>query len=263
VRRLLVGGLVAAVAAVGVVAGRHLSESRAGGSGASGQLALALPVPVKPAFSVPTPRPLSTPAAEALWAPIDRAVAARAAPRQDAPAVASLDLLTPEGTANLVSVVEERMTGMERWLRVRLPILPNNKTGWVPRSALGGLVPVDTRLVVDLRLLRAALYRRGRLVFEAPVGVGTAQAPTPRGAFYIRDKLTDFASPFYGPIAFGTSARSAVLTDWPDGGYIGIHGTNEPQLIPGRVSHGCIRMQNRDITRLARLMPVGTPLIVR
>jgi lipoprotein-anchoring transpeptidase ErfK/SrfK len=95
------------------------------------------------------------------------------------------------------------------------------------------------------------------------VGVGTAQAPTPRGSFYIRDQLTDFASPFYGPVAFGTSARSAVLTDWPDGGYIGIHGTNEPQLVPGRVSHGCIRLRNEDITRLARLMPVGTPLLVR
>ena len=177
--------------------------------------------------------------------------------------MARLDLLTPEGTSNLVSVVEEKVVDGARWLRVRMPVLPNNTTGWVPRGSLGGLVPVDTRLVIDLQRLRAALYRRGRLVFEAPVGVGTAQAPTPRGAFYVRDKLTDFASPFYGPIAFGTSARSAVLTDWPDGGYIGIHGTDEPQLIPGRVSHGCIRMRNEDIIRLARLMPVGTPLIVR
>jgi hypothetical protein len=198
-----------------------------------------------------------------LWAPVDRAVAARTAPRSTARAVARLDLLTPEGTSNLVSVVEEKVVGGARWLRVRLPILPNNSTGWLPRSALGGLVPVDTRLLIDLGRLHAALYRQGRLVFDAPVGVGTARAPTPRGTFYIRDKLTDFASPFYGPIAFGTSARSAVLTDWPDGGYIGIHGTDEPQLIPGRVSHGCIRMRNKDIIRLARLMPVGTPLIVR
>ena len=50
------------------------------------------------------------------------------------------------------------------------------------------------------------------------------------------------------------------LTDWPDGGFIGIHGTDEPQLIPGRVSHGCIRMRNADIVALGRLMPIGTPL---
>jgi lipoprotein-anchoring transpeptidase ErfK/SrfK len=262
-RRLLVGALVAAVVAVAIVAGHHLTEPRAGRAAATGRSALALPVPVKPAFTVPTPRPLRSGTAEALWAPVARAAAARSAPRPDAPTVARLDLLTPEGTSNLVSVVGERVANARRWLRVRLPVLPNNTTGWVPRSALGGLVPVDTRLVVDLERLRATLYRRGRLVFEAPVGVGTAQAPTPRGSFYIRDQLTDFASPFYGPVAFGTSARSAVLTDWPDGGYIGIHGTNEPQLVPGRVSHGCIRLRNEDITRLARLMPVGTPLLVR
>jgi lipoprotein-anchoring transpeptidase ErfK/SrfK len=54
-----------------------------------------------------------------------------------------------------------------------------------------------------------------------------------------------------------------VLTDWPLGGYVGIHGTSEPQLLPGRVSHGCIRMRNDDIVRLARLMPIGTPLTIR
>jgi lipoprotein-anchoring transpeptidase ErfK/SrfK len=89
------------------------------------------------------------------------------------------------------------------------------------------------------------------------------QWPTPAGDFYIRNKLTRYQSAFYGRLAFGTSARSAVLTDWPAGGFIGIHGTNEPELLPGRVSHGCIRMRNADILRLGRLMPVGTPLTIR
>ena len=79
----------------------------------------------------------------------------------------------------------------------------------------------------------------------------------------MRDKLTDFDDPFYGPVAFGTTARSPTQTDWPGGGFIGIHGTNQPGLVPGRVSHGCIRMRNRDVLRLARLMPVGTRLSVR
>jgi lipoprotein-anchoring transpeptidase ErfK/SrfK len=82
------------------------------------------------------------------------------------------------------------------------------------------------------------------------------------GEFYVRDVVTRYRSPAYGPIAFGTSARSAVLTDWPAGGYVGIHGTDQPNLIPGTVSHGCIRMRNPDIVRLARLMPVGTPIII-
>jgi lipoprotein-anchoring transpeptidase ErfK/SrfK len=265
-RSFVAAGFVAAVAAAGAVAGlRHYTNDShaAGPEPTGGRLALVLPEPVKPAFTVPTPKPLSTPAAAAFWAPVARAVVARTAPRADGTAIATLELQTPEGTSNLVAVVADTVTKGSRWLRVRLPVLPNNTTGWVPRVALGGLVPVDTRLVVDRELLRAVLFRNGRRVFTAPVGVGTTQAPTPRGQFYIRDKLTGFGSSFYGPVAFGTSARSAVLTDWPAGGYIGIHGTNEPQLIPGRVSHGCIRMRNQDIARLARLMPIGTPLIVR
>ena len=146
---------------------------------------------------------------------------------------------------------------------VRLPVLPNGTVGWVSRRSLGSYQVVKTQLVVDRRHLRATLYQNGKSVFTAPVGVGTAVAPTPAGDFTIRSKLTRYASPFYGPVAFGTTARSAVLTDWPDGGFIGLHGTDQPGLIPGRISHGCIRMRNEDIVRLSSLMPVGTPLAIR
>jgi lipoprotein-anchoring transpeptidase ErfK/SrfK len=53
-----------------------------------------------------------------------------------------------------------------------------------------------------------------------------------------------------------------VLTDWPGGGFVGVHGTNEPNLIPGRISHGCIRLRNDAIVRLSHLMKVGTPLTI-
>ena len=63
----------------------------------------------------------------------------------------------------------------------------------------------------------------------------------------------------YGPLAFGTAAYSR-LSEWPGGGVVGLHGTNAPGLIPGRPSHGCIRVRNDKIVALDRLMPVGTPL---
>jgi lipoprotein-anchoring transpeptidase ErfK/SrfK len=145
---------------------------------------------------------------------------------------------------------------------VRLALLPNGTTGWVPRSALGGYATMTTRLVIDRRALTATLLRNGRRILRAPVGIGTAAAPTPAGEFYVRNRLTRYSSPYYGPVALGTSARSETLTDRPRGGFVGIHGTNRPDLIPGRVSHGCIRMRNADIRRLARLMPIGTPVAI-
>ncbi len=85
----------------------------------------------------------------------------------------------------------------------------------------------------------------------------------PAGSFYVRDVLTQYAGPTYGPVAFGTSARSPTLTDWPAGGYVGIHGTDQPGLIPGAISHGCVRMRNADILKLPQILPVGTPVIIQ
>lgn len=47
------------------------------------------------------------------------------------------------------------------------------------------------------------------------------------------------------------------------GGEYAIHGTNRPQSIGGFVSSGCIRMHNRDIVELYRLVAVGTTVIVQ
>jgi lipoprotein-anchoring transpeptidase ErfK/SrfK len=149
------------------------------------------------------------------------------------------------------------------WYRVRLPILPNNSTGWIHSNAVSPLYVVHTHLYIDRLHFRATLKRDGKTIFTSIIGVGRPYWPTPHGEFYVRDKLTNFDNPFYGPVAFGTSARSAVLTDWPGGGYVGIHGTDQPQILPGRVSHGCIRMPNASILKLATLMTVGTPISIR
>jgi len=198
------------------------------------------------------------------WTYVLGPVMARTAPSWSAMPITAVRRATPEGESNLLVLLgTTRDRAGQAWARVRLAILPNGSTGWVPRHSLGEVHVVRTRLVVDRTRLTAVLYRRGHAVFRARVGVGTAGWPTPRGTFYVRQRLTRFADPFYGPVAFGLSARSAVLTDWPGGGYVGIHGTNVPELLPGRVSHGCIRLRNEDVLRLAALMPLGTPVVVR
>jgi lipoprotein-anchoring transpeptidase ErfK/SrfK len=192
------------------------------------------------------------------WAHVLRPVGARSAPSASARTISVISKITPEGTRNLVLALESKGP----WVRVRLAVLPNGTTGWVPRRALGPYRGVWTHLVVNRARMTATLRRQGKVIFRAPVGVGRSYLPTPRGEFYVRMKLTGFQDPMYGPIAFGTSGRAPNLTGWPGGGFIGIHGTNKPELLPGAVSHGCIRMKNPDILRLAKLMPVGTPVTV-
>lgn len=224
-----------------------------------------------PAVPGPTDAPLaprverlSEPGQISRWAFVLRKAIARKTPDPRAKAVARLRLKTQDGTDELLAVLARTTDDAGRvWLRVRLPILPNNSTGWVTEDALGRLHRVRTWLRIDTKRLQAKLIRSGRLVFRSRIGIGKKQWPTPKGNFYIRDRLQGFPpGSIYGAMAFGLNARSAVLTDWPGGGFVGIHGTNQPYLLPGRVSHGCIRMRDRDILRLSRLMPVGTPVTV-
>jgi L,D-transpeptidase catalytic domain len=245
--------VVAGVGAGAVVLTGHGDARRPPAPGVS---VAGLPATPAPAFRVrpATPRPASRHATR--WQAVRRDVVARARPAPGARRVGRLPARTPEATTNIVlplARAHDHRGGL--WVRVALPLLPNGATGWVPRRALGAAGSVTTELVVDLGRRTATLRRDGRRLMLIPVGIGTPAAPTPRGRFVVRDRLTRYHSPFYGPVAFGT--------DWPAGGFIGIHGTDRPDLIPGRISHGCIRMRDADVRRLARLMPVGTPLTIR
>ena len=147
-----------------------------------------------------------------------------------------------------------------RWLKVRLPMRPNGRTGWVTEGSMGDLSTVHTQLVVNRKTLRVTLYKNGQQIFQAPVGVGKASTQTPAGSFWVTEKFHVRGAPVYGTRAIGTSAFAPHLTDWPGGGVVGMHGTNQPGLVPGRPSHGCIRLRNADINRLYRLVSTGTPI---
>jgi L,D-transpeptidase catalytic domain len=195
------------------------------------------------------------------WAYAYQRVRARVSPSGRARTVTRLRYSTEDGKPEIYLALRDHRDRQGRvWIQVRLPMRPNGRKGWVLEKALGPLHTVHTQLRVNRRTLRATLYYRRKKEWSAPVGVGAPSTPTPGGRFYIREILDGFKlGTIYGPLAFGTSAYS-VLSDWPGGGVVGIHGTNQPHLIPGRPSHGCIRMKNRDILELADLMPLGTPL---
>jgi L,D-transpeptidase-like protein len=178
--------------------------------------------------------------------------------------VGRLRLYTEDGYPEVYLVLRSRRDSRDRvWLKVRIPGRPNGRKGWVRTTVLGPVHVVRTALLIDRHRSRATLRRNGRRVWRAPIGHGAPGMATPAGRFWIRERMRNLGgSPIYGPWAFGTSAYSA-LSDWPGGGVVGIHGTNQPGLIPGRPSHGCIRVRNPAIRRLARLMPIGTPVRIR
>jgi lipoprotein-anchoring transpeptidase ErfK/SrfK len=158
----------------------------------------------------------------------------------------------------LVFSVVKRRGG---WVKVLLPTRPNLSTGWL-RGDDVTLAATPYRIAVRLKPHRLVLYRSGRAIMRAPIAKGRAVSPTPTGRYFVTDLLRppDPAG-FYGPYAFGLSAHSPVYTSFEGGdGQVGIHGTNQPQVLGQDVSHGCIRVSNAVITRLAGRVPLGTPV---
>ena len=212
------------------------------------------------------PRTLSNETTLSRWAYVERSVWARREPTAGSKRVRRLREFTQDGTPELVLLLSDwkRRSGTV-WVKVRLPMRPNGTTGWVLRSRLGAYRTVTQQLVINRRSFRATLYDgEGKRIWTSHIGVGQRRWPTPAGRFYVRERLVPREKDgIYGVFAFGTSAYSPVLTDWPGGGVIGVHGTNRPEILPGRVSHGCVRVPNPRISKLRRLMSLGTPILIK
>ena len=234
------------------------------------------PTSTTPTPTTPTTTPITTPAPKAhvtklsnrttftRWAYTNLTLKAKSKPGGKGKTVGKLHFNTEDGVPEIYLALQLYTNAKgDEWVQTQLPGRPNGRLGWVPREALGELHLIHTQLIVDRRTLRITLYKNGRKALQAPIGVGKGSTPTPGGHSWIREKLNGFGNPVYGPLAFGTATYSNKLTDWPGGGVVGIHGTNEPNLIPGRPSHGCIRLKNKDILRLSRLMKPGTPLLIK
>jgi lipoprotein-anchoring transpeptidase ErfK/SrfK len=223
-----------------------------------------------PTTTAPTPKPkahfdtLSNRTTSTRWAYTNLTLKAKSEPGGKGRTVGKLHFNTEDGRPEIYLALRLYTDAKgNEWVETQLPGRPNGRTGWVPREALGEFHLIHQQLVIDRRTLKITLFKNGRTQFSARIGVGKASTPTPGGESWIREKLNGFGNAAYGPIAFGTGTYSTKLTDWPGGGVVGIHGTNEPNLIPGRPSHGCVRLKNGDILRLARLMKPGTPLLIK
>jgi lipoprotein-anchoring transpeptidase ErfK/SrfK len=166
---------------------------------------------------------------------------------------------TIEGQVLNMAVLERR--GF--WLRVQLPVRPNQTTGWVRLTDVSQY-EAPYRIVVRLCAHRLTVFRGGKAVWEQPVAVGAPRTPTPTGSFYV-----DFVTPMryggaYGPYLMSVAGFSNVLHQFGKGGIgqIGIHGTNRPSSIGTSASHGCVRLHNAVLLTLVRMVPAGTPVTI-
>jgi lipoprotein-anchoring transpeptidase ErfK/SrfK len=147
------------------------------------------------------------------------------------------------------------------WYRISVPMRPNGTYGYIPAADVA-LSPTVSQIVVNVGRRTIDVFRHDKHVLHGKVAVGAPGMETPLGHYYVAARFVPQNDPFLGVFALETSAYSK-LTEWPGGGVVGIHGTNQPWLLGRAVSHGCVRVSNTTAARLKQLAPAGTPILIK
>ena len=253
---LVVGLAVVLAAAFG---GYAAMRARAQGSGAAQVLA-----PV--AQPSPAPSGVSQPQYEH-WTVIKvvAPVTAYTRPSASAKVKTQLGKVNQNGYPTLVLVHSTKEVGGKVWYHVWLAMRPNESQGWIPEAeGKLALYTTSAKITIDLSQRKLSVYRRGALVGTYPVAVGKPGLTTPTGFFFINQKLRPpTPGGAYGVLALGISAFQPKLAAyWEQGGPVAIHGTNEDWLIGKAVSHGCVRMHDKDVLEVNKYVPAGSPVII-
>lgn len=138
-------------------------------------------------------------------------------------------------------------------------------------------LPKAAKVIVDKSDTSVrAVDARGRTIAFFPATIGSEKDPLPIGNWTI--KGTAQLPPFnYNPDLFWDAEpgdkkakipagpNNPVGIAWMDLSkpHYGIHGTPEPSTISRTESHGCIRLSNWDVARLATMVAPGTPAVLQ
>jgi lipoprotein-anchoring transpeptidase ErfK/SrfK len=250
---ILVAGL--AVVALAVAGGYAVVRARSEGSGAP--QALPLVTPSGKASSKPAPQYERWTVGKAVGP-----VVVYTRPSASAPVKTKLGKFNQNGYPTLLLVDKTKEVGGRVWYKCWLAMRPNESKGWVPEGRLA-FYTTSAKITIDLSERTLSVTRHGIHIGTYRVAVGKPGLETPTGFFFINQKLVPpTPDGAYGVLALGISAFQDKLaaTDWIQGGPVAIHGTNEPWLIGKAVSHGCVRMRNKDVLLVDKYVPSGSPV---
>jgi len=165
-------------------------------------------------------------------------------------------MMKSAGVNNIRSAIAWLLAAM---VVLTTPVLSQNTVGASPKP------PHRKRhVIVSIPDRKLALLENDAVLVVFPIAVGADLSPSPTGQFQI---VTRLANPtYYHPgIIIPPGNDNPIGTRWvgfDKKGY-GIHGTNAPHSIGEAASHGCIRMHNRDIEQLFRMVKLGDTVDIR
>jgi L,D-transpeptidase YbiS len=155
------------------------------------------------------------------------------------------------------------------------------------RKAIQNLSPKGIYAVVDTAQNRLWLKRGEKVVYEAVVSTGSGTTltdpnnpgrswlfETPRGEFHVKSKIRNpvWIKPDWAFIEEG-EALPTDASDRIEAGVLGeyaiafgngyfIHGTLYTRMLGQNVTHGCIRMADKDLEVVYKNLPNGAPIYI-
>lgn len=139
----------------------------------------------------------------------------------------------------------------------------------------GEPAPTKTAVKIDTQTSMLTVHEDGKLIAAYPVTIGSEQTESPVGDWKVRGvaKMPNFR---YDKSMLNKGERSDKFHILPPGPNnpvgvvwialnkkgVGLHGTSDPDSIGRSASHGCVRLANWDVVRLAGKIKAGVPVAI-
>jgi len=173
------------------------------------------------------------------------------------------------GAAGLLLAAEWHLRRSQPEIAIALrPTRISQLTAGLEQSPLSGMAR-RARLIIRLESRQLEYHEGENLVKQYDIAVGQADWETPVGQFSVLELRENplWQHPITGE-AIPTGPDNPLGSRWigfayEDEYHIGIHGTNQEELVGQAVSHGCVRMRDGEIQELFQKIAIGTPITVR
>jgi len=165
------------------------------------------------------------------------------------------------GTRTVAWVMARSPDG--RFGRVAVPYSRTRAMGWISLEGLArSFTPYSVR--VDLSKHELTVFELSRAILHFPAATGAPSSPTPKGQFFVSDRLPVYLGSPFGSFAFAISGIQPNLPPgWSGSGdQLAIHGTNDPASIGRSVSAGCVRVSEPALAKLETILRLGTPIVI-
>lgn len=168
------------------------------------------------------------------------------------------------GGANVLLVLGAKTVDDVDYVKVLLKRMPAGSAGWVPADAVA-VSRTRRSVIVDLSSRSITVRQNGRAILRESVVIGAPSTPTPTGQFAVDAPVTQPKGSELGPRVVALTAYSRALARYQGGiPQVAFHAYEQLGAPLGvAASHGCIRMRQKTVLRLARLLERGTPVLVR